>query len=152
MMFRYLATWNSLIKINIKQCQSIRHFSEVAATKDLNAKNLQEAALSENCILVDEFDRVIGQSTKRDCHRVNPDGHIKLHRAFSVFLFNAKGDMLIQKRSDHKVNIIYWFFIYNFRGGHFQRQNEIKCNFFIRFQYVKMFTDYFSKLLHKCML
>lgn len=104
-MFRYLATWNKLTKSNIKQCQSIRHFSEVAAAKDLNAKHLQQAALSENCILVDEFDRVIGKSTKKDCHRVNPDGHIKLHRAFSVFLFNAKGDMLIQKRSDHKVNI-----------------------------------------------
>lgn len=104
-MFKYLATWNSsLNKLNIKQCQSIRHLSKVAAAKDLNAKNLQEAALSENCILVDEFDRAIGQSTKRDCHRLNPDGHIKLHRAFSVFLFNANGDMLIQKRSDHKVN------------------------------------------------
>lgn len=116
-MFRYLATWNSLIKSNIKQCQSIRHFSEVAAAKDINAKNLQEAALSENCILVDEFDRAIGQSTKRDCHRVNPDGHIKLHRAFSVFLFNAKGDMLIQKRSDHKVNIYLVSFQ---RRRHFQ--------------------------------
>lgn len=74
----------------------------VSATK-LETKNLQEIALDENCILVDEFDRVLGQSTKRDCHRVGADGDIKLHRAFSVFLFNSHGDMLIQKRASQKV-------------------------------------------------
>lgn len=83
------------------QCWS----SSIAAANQLEAKNLQETALAENCILVDEFDRAIGQSSKRDCHRVNEDGHIKLHRAFSVFLFNSDGDMLIQKRSSHKVNL-----------------------------------------------
>lgn len=77
--------------------------SNIAAVNQLQAKNLQETALAENCILVDEFDRAIGQCSKRDCHRVNDDGHIKLHRAFSVFLFNSNGDMLIQKRSSHKV-------------------------------------------------
>lgn len=82
--------------------QSKRTVSEIAANK-VEAKNLQEIALEENCILVDEFDRPLGQSSKRDCHRVNDDGHIKLHRAFSVFLFNSNGDMLIQKRSSHKV-------------------------------------------------
>ncbi|CAO1333177.1 unnamed protein product [Diamesa serratosioi] len=56
----------------------------------------------ENCILVDENDRNIGSASKRDCHRV--DGNdIKLHRAFSVFLFNKDGDMLIQKRSSLKI-------------------------------------------------
>lgn len=59
----------------------------------------------ENCILVDENDRNIGSASKRDCHRV--DGNdIKLHRAFSVFLFNKDGDMLIQKRSSLKVNLV----------------------------------------------
>lgn len=81
-------------------CQSSRPF--VSATK-LETKNLQEIALDENCILVDELDRPLGQSTKRDCHRVGPDGDIKLHRAFSVFLFNSNGDMLIQKRASQKV-------------------------------------------------
>lgn len=81
-----------------------RWTSTIAAANHLQAKNLQETALAENCILVDEFDRAIGQSTKRDCHRVDENGHIKLHRAFSVFLFNTNGDMLIQKRSSHKVN------------------------------------------------
>lgn len=80
-----------------------RWVSGIVAANQLQAKNLQETALAENCILVDEFDRAIGQSSKRDCHRVDENGHIKLHRAFSVFLFNSNGDMLIQKRSSHKV-------------------------------------------------
>lgn len=80
-----------------------RWVSGSATANRLQAKALQETALAENCILVDEHDRAIGQSTKRDCHRVDENGHIKLHRAFSVFLFNSNGDMLIQKRSSHKV-------------------------------------------------
>lgn len=83
---------------------SRRLVSGIAVTKETNAKHLQEVALAENCILVDEFDRAIGQSSKRDCHRLDENGHIKLHRAFSVFLFNSNGDMLIQRRSSHKVN------------------------------------------------
>lgn len=58
---------------------------------------------SENCILVDSNDKNIGYASKRDCHQVNRDG-IRLHRAFSVFLFNKQGDMLLQKRSSHKVS------------------------------------------------
>lgn len=57
----------------------------------------------ENCILVDTNDRAIGSASKRDCHKVEGD-EIRLHRAFSVFLFNKDGDMLLQKRSSHKVN------------------------------------------------
>lgn len=65
---------------------------------------LQENALKERCILVDEDDRVIGSTTKEDCHRVQSDNKtVKLHRAFSVFLFNGKGEMLMQRRSQHKV-------------------------------------------------
>lgn len=95
---------NSLHYLMAKpSCQ--RWASSIAAANQLEAKTLQETALAENCILVDEFDRAIGQSSKRDCHRVSQDGRIKLHRAFSVFLFNSNGDMLIQKRSSHKVTM-----------------------------------------------
>jgi isopentenyldiphosphate isomerase len=58
----------------------------------------------ENCILVDENDKNVGFASKRDCHKVHGND-IKLHRAFSVFLFNKQGDMLLQKRSNHKVKI-----------------------------------------------
>lgn len=56
----------------------------------------------ENCILVDPNDKAIGSASKKDCHRVEGDS-IKLHRAFSVFLFNKSGEMLLQKRSAAKV-------------------------------------------------
>lgn len=56
----------------------------------------------ENCILVDACDQNVGNASKRDCHKVEGD-KIRLHRAFSVFLFNKEGDMLLQKRSSHKV-------------------------------------------------
>jgi hypothetical protein len=59
----------------------------------------------ENCILVDENDKKIGFASKRDCHKVD-DNQIRLHRAFSVFLFNKDGDMLLQKRSNHKVEFL----------------------------------------------
>lgn len=82
--------------------QSIRKMSSVAsAVKKHDA--LQELALKENCILVDENDKVTGHTSKRDCHRVSENGRVKLHRAFSVFLFNSDGDMLVQRRSEHKV-------------------------------------------------
>lgn len=65
---------------------------------------LQEHALKEECILVNENDIVTGSASKKDCHRVDPsNGHVKLHRAFSVFLFNTKGEMLVQRRSVHKI-------------------------------------------------
>lgn len=64
---------------------------------------LQEAALEERCILVDEFDKPLGNASKRHCHRISEDGDVPLHRAFSVFLFDKKGDLLLQKRSESKV-------------------------------------------------
>lgn len=64
---------------------------------------LQRAALQERCILVDNLDRAIGEATKKVCHEVNADGSLLLHRAFSVFLFNTKGELLLQKRSGNKI-------------------------------------------------
>lgn len=50
-----------------------------------------------NVILVDEQDIECGVMPKLDAHRAG-----KLHRAFSVFIVNSKGEMLIQKRADDK--------------------------------------------------
>jgi isopentenyl-diphosphate delta-isomerase len=49
-------------------------------------------------ITVDTSNRVTGAMSKQACH-VYPG---VLHRAFSVFLFNEKGEVLLQKRSAHK--------------------------------------------------
>ena len=48
-------------------------------------------------ILVDENDVAIGRMEKMEVHR-----KALLHRAFSVFIFNNKGEMLLQKRSAKK--------------------------------------------------
>ena len=53
---------------------------------------------NEPLILVDENDREIGEMPKAECHR----GAGVLHRAFSIFIFNEKGELLIQKRSLEK--------------------------------------------------
>ena len=52
----------------------------------------------EPLILVDESDREIGHLSKGACH----DGDGVLHRAFSLFVFNAAGELLLQQRSDEK--------------------------------------------------
>jgi isopentenyl-diphosphate Delta-isomerase len=48
----------------------------------------------EKVILVDEDDNAIGTMEKMEAHRKG-----LLHRAFSILLFNSKGQMLLQKRS-----------------------------------------------------
>ena len=55
--------------------------------------------MEEACILVDEEDNILGKDTKINCHL----GDGKLHRAFSVLLFNNSGKLLIQKRASEKI-------------------------------------------------
>lgn len=49
-------------------------------------------------ILVDKNDKEIGYEEKEDCHFIPA----KLHRAFSLFIFNKSGQILIQKRGNLK--------------------------------------------------
>ena len=53
----------------------------------------------ESLIRVDAADRVIGSASKFECHQ----GAGLLHRAFSVFLFNAEGHLLLQQRAAGKL-------------------------------------------------
>ena len=48
-------------------------------------------------VLVDEFDKELGIMEKMEAHQ-----KALLHRAFSVFLFNSKGEMLLQRRAASK--------------------------------------------------
>jgi len=50
-----------------------------------------------NVILVDHHNRAHGQISKRDAHV-----HGLLHRAFSVFLVNRRGEILLQQRAQNK--------------------------------------------------
>lgn len=59
----------------------------------------------EKLILVDDDDNVVGYENKDVCH--NGDGI--LHRAFSIFIFNNKNELLIQQRaSDKRLWGEYW--------------------------------------------
>ncbi len=52
----------------------------------------------EPLMLVDSSDTVIGVLDKAACH----DGGGKLHRAFSLFIFNSRGELLMQQRARSK--------------------------------------------------
>lgn len=54
---------------------------------------------SEQLILVDDQDREIGFKSKADCHA----GKGVLHRAFSIFVFNKRNELLLQQRSASKL-------------------------------------------------
>ena len=45
----------------------------------------------EQVILVDKDDNELGTMEKMDAHMLG-----KLHRAFSVFIFNSEGELLLQ--------------------------------------------------------
>ncbi|MDO4225423.1 MAG: isopentenyl-diphosphate Delta-isomerase [Bergeyella zoohelcum] len=53
--------------------------------------------MHEQVVLVTEKDEFLGLMDKQEAHEKG-----LLHRAFSVFLFNKKGEMLLQKRASTK--------------------------------------------------
>jgi isopentenyl-diphosphate delta-isomerase len=52
---------------------------------------------AEQVILVDENDKPVGVAEKMEAHEKG-----LLHRAFSVFIFNSSGEMLLQQRALNK--------------------------------------------------
>ena len=53
--------------------------------------------MEELVVLVDENDKKIGLMPKMEAHE-----KAVLHRAFSVFIFNKDGDLMLQQRAGHK--------------------------------------------------
>jgi isopentenyl-diphosphate delta-isomerase len=53
--------------------------------------------MEENVILVDLLDNQLGLMPKMEAHE-----KAVLHRAFSVFIFNDKGELMLQQRAAHK--------------------------------------------------
>ncbi len=53
---------------------------------------------NEELILVDDQDHEIGYLDKARAH----EGEAVLHRAFSLFVFNSRGELLLQKRAEGK--------------------------------------------------
>lgn len=59
--------------------------------------------MEELCIVLDYNDIPVGAGTKKACHLMSNINGGLLHRAFSVFLFNEDGKLLLQQRADEKI-------------------------------------------------
>lgn len=57
----------------------------------------KEILADKRIILVDENDNVVGFGEKMQVHKEG-----KLHRCFSIVVFNQKGELLLQKRAEGK--------------------------------------------------
>jgi farnesyl-diphosphate farnesyltransferase len=71
---------------------------------DAKGLSQHDLMIKDECILLDHDDRMIGHGSKYDTHvfsAENPRGI--LHRAFSVFLFNSEGKLLLQQRAAEKI-------------------------------------------------
>ena len=63
------------------------------------------SADSDMLILVDQSDNEVGHMSKSSCH----DGRGRLHRAFSILIFNDRGELLLQQRAASKrLWPLYW--------------------------------------------
>lgn len=58
---------------------------------------LNFGTMKEFVVLIDENDQPLGLMEKQEAHVAG-----LLHRAFSVFVFNSKGELLLQQRADEK--------------------------------------------------
>jgi isopentenyl-diphosphate delta-isomerase len=63
-----------------------------------NAATVDVSPVSDTLILVDEGDREVGHLAKDLCHI----GRGVLHRAFSLLIFNGRGELLLQQRAASK--------------------------------------------------
>ena len=62
-----------------------------------NNEMYKNMIMEERVVLVNEMDEEIGTMEKMEAHK-----KALLHRAFSVFIFNSKGAMLLQQRAKRK--------------------------------------------------
>jgi isopentenyl-diphosphate delta-isomerase len=79
----------------------MRAIKPFTSTNQTGIRKLQDKVVSseaEKLILVDESDNEVGYRSKAECH----DGDGLLHRAFSVFIFNSDGELLLQQRGKNK--------------------------------------------------
>src|SRR3989338_9239239 len=73
------------------------------------ADEIQIQLMEEKCLVVDENDKVIGTESKKNTHLMVNINKGLLHRAFSIFLFNTKGELLLQQRAEAKITFpSYW--------------------------------------------
>lgn len=64
----------------------------------------EDMMIKDECILLSNDDEIIGHGNKKSVHIFSPETpRGKVHRAFSVFLFNSEGKLLLQQRAADKI-------------------------------------------------
>jgi len=86
------------------QRRSVMATNSLLKKWDGAGKSQEDFMQLDDCIVVDENDNITGYDNKYNCHRFEPHQPTGiLHRAFSVFLFNSKGELLLQQRAPSKI-------------------------------------------------
>jgi len=94
---KLLATRHCPLFFNSIRCSNSSTWTSVG-------KSQEDFMKTDECILLDHNDNIIGSGNKYDSHTFcagTPRGI--LHRAFSVFLFNSEGKLLLQQRAASKI-------------------------------------------------
>ncbi len=91
-----------------REKEALKYLMEQKGKSSASLDEIQLSLMKERCILVDDHDTPLRPATKIELHlRENIDGTNGepplLHRAFSVFLFDDEGRLLLQKRSPEKI-------------------------------------------------
>ncbi|CAN8103013.1 unnamed protein product [Discula destructiva] len=77
---------------------------DTSSTSELDGHDEEQIRLmDEVCIVLDDNDQAIGTASKKVCHLMSNIDKGLLHRAFSVFLFNDKNELLLQQRATEKI-------------------------------------------------
>ena len=93
-----------MASFSIKKISSNLRPLRMASNWNANGKSQIDLMTQEQCIVVNNEDSIIQYNTKETSHtfsKENPRG--LLHRAFSVFLFDSEGRLLLQQRASNKI-------------------------------------------------
>jgi farnesyl-diphosphate farnesyltransferase len=92
-----------LVVKSVRKCRAHNRTALTGVRRSKADMDAEQIRLMEGdmCIVVDDDDNVIGRDTKKNCHLLA--GGLKLHRAFSIFIFDDQGRLLLQKRSADKI-------------------------------------------------
>jgi len=77
-----------------------------AATWTGSGLTQSDLMTKDTVLVLDEADNVIGSASKKESHVFDATTNTQrgiLHRAFSVFLFNERGELLLQQRAASKI-------------------------------------------------
>lgn len=101
---KILEKFPEVIKLSQTTGAASKSGSTSANDKEFEGHDEEQIRLMEElCIVLDNNDTPIGAGTKKLCHIMDNIEQGLLHRAFSVFLFNDEGKLLLQQRATEKI-------------------------------------------------